>query len=59
MALQVAGTTVVDNSRRLVNITAIDALTQLTIQDALRYGDNKIVIKDSAGNATFTIYGAS
>lgn len=57
MALQVDGTTVVNNSRQLQNLDDTDSITRLTIADSLRYNDNKIEIQDSSGNAVHTIFG--
>lgn len=57
MALQVDGTTVVNDSRQLQNLDDTDSITRLTIADSLRYNDNKIEIQDSSGNAVHTIFG--
>jgi len=57
MALKVAATEVVTNALELQNIATIDNTTETTIVDAIKALDHKLIIRDSAGNETFRIYG--
>ena len=58
MAIKVNTTTVIDNSRVLQNIANTDLTTQLSINAAIRFQGNALVIYDSSGAVVRTIYGA-
>jgi hypothetical protein len=57
MAIKVSSTVVITNALELQNIATVDATTQSTIQGAIVAADHKLIIRDSAGNETFRIYG--
>ena len=57
MAIKVSTTTVIDNALQLQNIATLDNTTGVTIQDMVKAVDHKLIIRDSAGNETFRIYG--
>ena len=57
MAIKVSTTTVITNALELQNIATLDATTGITIQDMVKAVDHKLIIRDSAGNETFRIYG--
>lgn len=58
MAIKVNTTTVIDNNRILQNIANTDFTTQQSINAAIRFQGNALVIYDSAGSVVRTIYGA-
>lgn len=58
MALQTSGTTRIDNSGNLVNISGTDATSETTINNAIVAQNNVLVIYNAAGTALKTIYGA-
>lgn len=57
MAIKVAANTVISNTLELQNILTMDTVTGVTIQDMIKAVDHKLIIRDSAGNETFRIYG--
>jgi hypothetical protein len=57
MAIKVSTTTVIDNALQMQNIATMDTVTQTTIIDFIKAVDHKLIIRDSAGNETFRIYG--
>jgi len=57
MAIKVNTTTVIDNALALQNIASLDGSTTNTIKAMLVAVDHKLIIRDSAGNETFRIYG--
>ena len=57
MAIKVAANTVISNSLELQNILTLDATTGITIQDMVKAVNHVLIIRDSAGNETFRIYG--
>ena len=57
MAIKVSTTTVIDNALQLQNIATLDGTTATTIQDSIVAVDHKLIIRDSAGNETFRLYG--
>ena len=57
MAIKVASNTVISNSLELQNILTLDATTGITIQDMVKAVNHVLIIRDSAGNETFRIYG--
>ena len=58
MALQTSGTTRIDNSGQLVNISGTDSTTNTAVNNAVKAQNNVLVIYNSAGTALKTIYGA-
>lgn len=57
MAIKVSTTTVIDNALQLQNIATIDGTTQTTIHATISAVNHSLIIRDSAGNETFRIYG--
>ena len=57
MAIKVAANTVISNTLELQNILTMDTVTGVTIQDMIKTVDHALIIRDSAGNETFRIYG--
>lgn len=57
MAIKVNTTEVITNTLNLQNIAALDNTTATTIQAMIKAVDHKLIIRDSAGNETFRIYG--
>ena len=57
MAIKVAANTEISNTLELQNILTMDTVTGVTIQDMIKAVDHKLIIRDSAGNETFRIYG--
>tara|TARA_R110000796_G_scaffold77316_2_gene172690 strand:+ start:11794 stop:11976 length:183 start_codon:yes stop_codon:yes gene_type:complete len=57
MAIKVSTTTVITNALELQNIATLDATTGTTIQDMVKAVNHVMIIRDSAGNETFRIYG--
>ena len=57
MALKLANTVVINDSRQIQNCDNTDSITRLSIADSLRQGDNKIEILDEFAAVTHTIYG--
>lgn len=57
MAIKVNTTEVITNALELQNIATLDGTTGTTIQDMIKAVDHKLIIRDSAGNETFRIYG--
>ena len=57
MAIKVSTTTVITNALELQNIATLDATTGTTIQDMVKAVNHVLIIRDSAGNETFRIYG--
>jgi hypothetical protein len=57
MAIKVSTTTVIDNALQLQNIATLDGVSTTTIHNTIVAVDHKLVIRDSAGNETFRLYG--
>ena len=57
MAIKVNTTEVITNALQLKEIATMDTVTQTTITDFIKAVDHKLIIRDSAGNETFRIYG--
>jgi hypothetical protein len=57
MAIKVNTTEVITNALELKEIATMDTVTQTTITDFIKAVDHKLIIRDSAGNETFRIYG--
>jgi len=57
MAIKVSTTPVITNALELQNIATLDATTGTTIQDMVKAVNHVMIIRDSAGNETFRIYG--
>jgi hypothetical protein len=57
MAIKVSTTTVITNALELQNIATLDGTTGVTIQDMIKAVNHVLIIRDSAGNETFRIYG--
>jgi len=57
MAFKVGTVTVIDDSKQATNIEGTDAVTDETLEDAIRKADNKIQILDSQGTVLKTVYG--
>lgn len=60
MAIQISGITVIDDSRQLVNISGLDAVSQANVSssvvDDIRTENHTIIIYNSAGTALETYY---
>ena len=57
MAIKVNTTEVITNALELQNIATMDTVTKTTVIDFIKAVDHKLIIRDSAGNETFRIYG--
>jgi|TARA_R110000744_G_scaffold83791_1_gene164030 hypothetical protein len=57
MAIKVSTTTVITNALELQNIATLDGTTGVTIQDMIKAVNHVLIIRDSAGNETFRIFG--
>jgi hypothetical protein len=57
MAIKVNTTTVIDNALQLQNIATLDGTTTTSIHATVSAVDHKLIIRDSAGNETFRLYG--
>lgn len=58
MPIKVATDIVISNAKELQNIAGVDTTTSETINDDLVARDNKIIIRDNAGDIVKEIYGA-
>ena len=60
MAIQISGVTVIDDSRQLVNISGLDAVSQANVASSvvadIRAENHTIIIYDSSGTALETYY---
>lgn len=59
MAIKIANTEVINNSRQLVNITEADVTTDATINNAIKNQLNVLRIYDSAGTEVRTLWCAA
>lgn len=59
MAIQISGTTVIDDSRVLSNISNTDNTTRQTINDAIVSRNNVLTIYNAAGTAVAAFYCAN
>ena len=57
MAIKVNTTAVITNALELQNIATLDGTTGVTIQDMIKAVNHALIIRDSAGNETFRIFG--
>lgn len=64
MAIKIAGTTVINDTRALQNIASVDATSISSIENAITISSTELasatslIIYDSTGAAVKTIYGA-
>jgi hypothetical protein len=60
MAIQISGITVIDDSRQLVNISGLDAVSQANVASSvvadIRAENHAILVKDSSGTTLKTFY---
>jgi hypothetical protein len=60
MAIQISGITVIDDSRQLVNISGLDAVSQANVASSvvadIRAENHTILVKDSSGTTLKTFY---
>lgn len=59
MAIKIANTEVINNSRQLVNITEADSTTDATINNSIKNQVNVLRIYDSAGTEIRTLWCAA
>lgn len=59
MAIKIANTEVINNSRQLVNITEADSTTDATINNSIKNQVNVLRIYDSAGAEIRTLWCAA
>lgn len=57
--LKVGGTEVIAANGYIINIASLDARSQETFIDAIRFFDHKLVMVDSSGTTKQTLYGAN